>query len=156
MKAAMVPMETTPRIALLASAGWEDWSEAKNLPISFERGSSAVPTGFRDTWYLAGGIHYSLTDDWTLQTGLRYDSSALKDSDRTAALPVDRIYTLGVGGLYDWSESLRLGLSFSWSDLGSAPLNKPVVKGKYRKNDLFVFGVSLYWKKLPWSGKAAL
>jgi long-chain fatty acid transport protein len=148
--------ETTPRISLMASVGWEDWSAAKNLPISFERGSSTVPTGFRDTWYLAGGIHYGVTDDLTLQMGLRYDSSGLKDADRTAALPIDRVYTLGVGGLYDWSESLRLGLSFSWADLGSAPLDKPVVKGKYRKNDLFLFGVSLYWKKLPWSGKATL
>jgi long-chain fatty acid transport protein len=148
--------ETTPRIALLASAGWEDWSAAENLPVSIARGSAAVPLEFRDTWYLAGGIHYRLTDDLTLQTGLRYDSSALRDGDRTAALPVDRIYTLGVGGLYDWSESVRLGLSFAWASLGEAPLDNAFVKGKYGMNDMFLFGLSLYWKKLPWSGRATL
>jgi long-chain fatty acid transport protein len=151
------------RFDLLASGGWEDWSAAKDLPVSVASGSGTanVPLEFRDTWYVAAGVHYHLNDAWTLQTGVRYDSSALKDSDRTAALPVDRVWTLGMGGLYDWSENLRIGFSFVWADLGDAPLtndppNANGVKGKYRRNDLFLFGVSFDWKKLPWSGKATL
>jgi len=144
------------RFDLLASGGWEDWSTAKNLPVSVARGSASVPLNFRDTWYVAAGVHYHLNDAWTLQTGLRYDKSALKDSDRTAALPIDRAWTLGVGGLYDWSEKLRIGFNFVWADLGNAPLNNTTVKGKYRRNDLFLFGLSFDWKKLPWSGKATL
>jgi long-chain fatty acid transport protein len=88
-----------------------------------------------------------------LQTGFRYDSSALKDRDRTTFLPVDRVWTLGVGGLYDYSEKLQIGLAFSWANLGSAPVNNATVKGKYRRNEIFLFGVSLNWKKLPWSGR---
>jgi long-chain fatty acid transport protein len=154
---ASVFWEASGRFDLLASGGWEDWSTAKSLPVAVGRGSASVPLKFRDTWYVAGGVHYHLNDAWTLQTGLRYDSSALKDRDRTAALPVDRVWTLGVGGLYDWSENLRIGLSFVWSDLGKAPINtEGVVKGKYSPNDLFLFGVSLDWKKLPWSGRATL
>ena len=61
-----------------------------------------------------------------------------------------------MGALYDWSENLRLGLSFNWVDLGNAPVNNIRVKGKYRDNDLYIFGLSLHWKKLPWSGKATL
>ncbi len=148
--------DATDRLALLMSGGWEDWSVAKDLPVSVGAVSAAVPLGFRDTWYLAGGLRFRLSDDWTLQTGLRYDSSALKDSQRTTAFPIDRTYTLGVGGLYDWSENLRLGFSFNWVDLGKAPVNDAFVKGKYRDNDLYMFGVSLQWKKLPWSGKATL
>ncbi len=91
-----------------------------------------------------------------MQTGVRYDSSALKDADRTTGFPIDRVWTLGVGGLYDWSEKLRIGLSFVWTDLGKAPANTSFVKGKYRRNDVFLFGFSAHWKKLPWSGKAIL
>jgi long-chain fatty acid transport protein len=145
------------RFDLLASAGWEDWSTAETLPVAVgESGSASLALHFRDTWYVAGGVHYHLNDAWTLQTGLRYDSSALKDRYRTAALPIDRMWTLGVGGLYDWNENLRIGLSFVWADLGDAPLNTRNVKGKYNPNDLFLFGVSLQWKKLPWSGRATL
>jgi long-chain fatty acid transport protein len=146
--------EASDRFDLLASGGWEDWSSAKNLPVSVKRGSASVPLNFRDTWYVAAGVHYHLNDAWTLQSGLRYDKSALKDRDRTAVLPVDRVWTFGVGGLYDWSESLRIGLNFVWADLGTAPLNNDSVKGKYTRNELFLFGVNFAWKKLPWSGKA--
>jgi long-chain fatty acid transport protein len=148
--------EASDRFDLLASGGWEDWSTAKSLPVSVTRGSASVPLKFHDTWYVAGGIRYHLSDAWTLQTGLRYDESALRDSDRTTVLPVDRVWTFGAGGLYDWSESLRIGFSFAWSDLGTAPVNNATVKGKYSRNELFLFGVSLNWKKLPWSGKATL
>jgi long-chain fatty acid transport protein len=108
---------------------------------------------FRDTWYLGLGGYYQLNDKWTLQSGFRYDSSALKKRNRTTALPVDRIWTFGVGGLYDYSEKLKLGFGFQWLSLGSAAVNNTRVKGKYTSNDLFLFNVSLNWKKLPWSGR---
>jgi long-chain fatty acid transport protein len=89
--------EASERFDLLGSGGWEDWSTAGELPVSVGPLGASVPLSFRDTWFVAAGVHYHLNDAWTLQTGLRYDSSALKDSDRTTALPVDRAWTLGVG-----------------------------------------------------------
>jgi len=145
--------DATDEIALVMNSGWEDWSVAKSLPVSAAAGSTSIPLKFRDTWYIGLGGYYQLNDDWTLQSGFRYDSSALKDTNRTTALPVDRLWTLGVGGLYDYSEKLKLGFAFSWTSLGSAPVNNPRVKGKYTSNDLFLFNVSLNWKKLPWSGR---
>ena len=91
--------DATDEIALVLSSGWEDWSSAKSLPISTSNGGASVPLKFRDTWYIAGGVYFEVSDKWTVQTGFRYDSSALKDGDRTTALPVDRVWTLGIGGL---------------------------------------------------------
>jgi long-chain fatty acid transport protein len=145
--------DATDEIALVMNSGWEDWSTAKSLPVSTTNGDAGVPLKFRDTWYIGGGVYFKVNEKWTLQTGFRYDSSALKDSNRTTALPVDRMWTLGIGGLYDCSEKLKVGLAFSWSDLGNAPVNNPTVSGKYSRNDLFLFNVSLNWKKLPWSGR---
>lgn len=147
--------DATDRIALVMNSGWEDWSVAKSLPVSTTAGAGGIPLKFRDTWYLGLGGYYQLNDAWTLQTGFRYDSSALKDRNRTTALPIDRIWTLGVGGLYDYSEKLKIGLAFSWTNLGNAPINRTggTVKGKYSRNEIFLFNVSLNWKKLPWSGR---
>jgi long-chain fatty acid transport protein len=145
--------DATDEIGLVMSSGWEDWSTAKSLPVSASMGSAAVPLKFRDTWYIGAGVNFKVNDKWTVQTGFRYDSSALKDGDRTTALPVDRVWTLGIGGLYDFSEKLKLGLAFSWSDLGNAPVNNATVSGKYSSNDVFLFNVSFNWKKLPWSGR---
>ena len=145
--------DATDRIALVMNSGWEDWSVARSLPVSTSMGSIGVPLNFRDTWYIGLGGYYQLNDKWTLQSGFRYDSSALKDRDRTTALPVDRVWTFGVGGLCDYSEKLKIGLAFSWSNLGNAPVNNPTVKGKYSRNEVFLFNVTLNWKKLPWSGR---
>jgi long-chain fatty acid transport protein len=145
--------DATDEIALVMNTGWEDWSTAKSLPVSAANGGTAIPLKFRDTWYLGLGGYYQLNDKWRLQTGFRYDSSALKDRNRTTALPVDRTLTLGVGGLYDYSEKLGLGFAFSWTNLGNGSVNNSRVKGKYTRNEVFLFNVSLNWKKLPWSGR---
>jgi long-chain fatty acid transport protein len=148
--------DANDRLALMLGGGWEDWSVAETIPVAVGGQSGVVPLDFRDTWYIAGGIHYRVLDPLTLQAGVRYDSSALEDSVRTTAFPIDRVFTLGVGGLYDWSENLRLGFSFVWTDLGKAPVDSKFAKGEYRSNDLYLFGVSVYFKKLPWSGMATL
>jgi long-chain fatty acid transport protein len=145
--------DATDEIALVMNAGWEDWSTAKSLPISAANGGAAIPLKFRDTWYLGLGGYYQLNDKWRLQGGFRYDSSALKDRNRTTALPVDRAWTVAAGGLYDFSEKLGLGFAFSWTNLGTGSVNNPRVKGKYSRNEVFLFNVSLNWKKLPWSGR---
>jgi len=145
--------DATDHIALVMNAGWEDWSVMGSLPASTSNGSANVPLHMHDTWYVGAGGYYHLNDKWTLQTGFRYDSSALKNRYRTTALPVDRVWTFGVGGLYDYSEKLKIGLAFSWANLGQAPVNNTSVKGNYQSNDIFLFGVSLNWKKLPWSGR---
>ncbi len=51
------------------------------------------------------------------------------------------------------TEKLKIGLGFSWSNLGNSPVNNPRVKGKYSRNEVFLFNVSFNWKKLPWSGR---
>jgi long-chain fatty acid transport protein len=145
--------EATDTIALMMSAGWEDWSTAESLPLSVSMGSAALPLEFRDTWYIGAGTHYQLNDAWTLQAGFRYDSSALKDGDRTTAFPIDRQWSLGVGALHQYSENLRLGLSFQWTDLGKSPVDTARVKGHYKRNDLFLFGVNIAWTMLPWNAR---
>ncbi len=97
-------------------------------------------------------MHYRLNKEWLLQTGFTYDTSALNDKDRTVALPVDRQTRLGFGAQYDWSDSLQVGMSFEWLDLGKNKVNTQFVKGDYSTNDIFFFGFNMNWKKLPWSG----
>ena len=41
-------------------------------------------------------MHYRLNEKWLLKTGFVYDTSALRDGDRTTAFPVDRRENLGV------------------------------------------------------------
>jgi long-chain fatty acid transport protein len=151
-----VVWDATDRLRLLLSAGWEDWSALKDVPVSAELGSAALPTGWYDTWKLGGGVEYRLLDDWLVQLGVMYDSSPVDTSDRIASLPVDEQLRVAGGVVHDLNEALELGFSFVWADLGKARLDNAFVKGNYRPNQMFLFGVTLNWKKLFWSGRGRL
>jgi long-chain fatty acid transport protein len=142
--------DVTDRVALLASGDWEDWSTAKSLPVSVAGLSAALPLKFKDTWKGSIGMHYRWNKKWLLQTGFTYDSSPLDNSDRTVAFPIDRQTRLGFGARYDWSDSMRVGLTFEWLNLGKAKVNTSGVKGEYSTNDVIFFGFNASWKNLPW------
>jgi long-chain fatty acid transport protein len=142
--------DATDKLALLFSAGWEDWSTMGRVGVDVAGFSSDVALGFDDTWRVGGGLHYQLTPDWMLQTGYSYDSSALKNKNRTAALPIDEQHRLGFGAVHQFSEKLRVGVSFEWVHLGKAKIRKPALRGSYERNDLFFVGFNVNWGVESW------
>jgi len=48
------------------------------------------------------------------------------------------------------------GASFVYLNLGQGEIRKASVRGDYRKNHAFILGVTLSFKKLPWSGRLTL
>lgn len=146
--------QATERLGLMATFAWEDWSETNKLEVTIGTNTVGATTGFNDTYKVAFGANYRLDDKWLLQTGVSYDTSALKNRDRTVALPVDEQIRLAIGAQHDLNESLTLGMSFVYINLGQGEVRKPQVTGDYKNNEAFVFGVTLSYKNLPWAGKA--
>jgi len=142
--------DATEKIALLFSLGWEDWSTLDTTGVSVNGGATTVPLAFDDTWRIGGGIHYHLTSEWMLQTGYSYDSSALKNKNRTVALPIDEQHRLGFGAVHQYSESLKVGLNFEWVNLGRGKVRTPNVRGSYERNDLFFVGITMNWRTDSW------
>jgi long-chain fatty acid transport protein len=142
------------RIALLGTFGWEDWSDADKLKVTLGGATTDATIGFNDTYKIGVGANYRFNDEWLLQTGIMYDSSALKNKDRTAALPIDEQIRFAIGAQYSLSESLNLGLSLVYVNLGDAEIRTASLRGDYKRNHGFVFGMTLAFKELPWSGKA--
>ena len=101
--------EVNDEWAVLGTANWENWDAFGNIPISTAKGSAQIPRGWRDTFKLAGGVHYRLSPLWLLQAGMAYDSSAVGASERTADMPMDRQFRYAVGAQYQYSEALSLG-----------------------------------------------
>jgi long-chain fatty acid transport protein len=141
--------------ALLASGGWEKWSNAGNLPTSTAGVSAAVPLGMKDTWYAALGGHLKVCDKVTLQTGFRWDSAAMSTRTRTTAFPIDNQLRLAGGVLYDWSEHTQLGASLEYAWFGNARIDDAFVKGDYGRYEAWFVGLTVNWKKLPWDGMAS-
>jgi len=145
----------TDRLSLLGTFAWEDWSTLDTVPVSTARGSLRAPLGFKDTYKVLAGVHYRLSDDWLLQTGVGWDSSPLDSDDRSTALPIDEQYRFAFGAIHDLTESLDLGFSFTYVNLGASRVRNPTIRGDYDRNHLFVFGVTLAFDKLKWSGRGS-
>lgn len=145
--------QATERLALMAIFDWEDWSAADQLSVTLSDRSIEATTGFRDTYKVGVGANYRLGESWLLQTGITYDTSPFKDKKRTVALPIDEQIRFAFGAQYDWSESTRLGLSFTYVNLGQGKVRQQTVRGDYEDNNLFIFGLTVSFDSLPWGGR---
>ncbi len=145
--------QATDRLALLGTFNWEDWSEADNLKVKIGTVTVNGTTGFQDTFKVGLGANYRIAEDWLLQTGVMYDTSSFANKDRITALPIDDQIRVAIGAQHDLSETLTLGLSFVYINLGRGEVRTPTVRGDYDRNHAFVFGLTLAFDRLPWSGK---
>jgi long-chain fatty acid transport protein len=145
--------QATDRLALLATFNWEDWSVADDLQLTLGGLTTSAATGFQDTYKFGIGANYQAAEDWLIQTGVMYDTSALQNKNRITALPVDDQIRVALGAQHDWSDSLTLGLSLVYINLGQAEIRQPTVRGDYDRNHAVVLGLTLAFDTLPWSGK---
>jgi long-chain fatty acid transport protein len=139
--------EINDQWALLATVGWEDWSEFDELLVSTQGGSAGIPTGWEDTYHFSGGVHYRPTQDWLLQAGITYDTSPVSASDRTAYLPMDRQVRYAVGAQYQWNERMTIGGAFEYIDLGDARIDDPdILVGEYEDNRILMLALNFSYK----------
>jgi long-chain fatty acid transport protein len=99
------------RWALLGSAGWQQWSKFGQSQVSVDSSnptSLTVDLGYKDTWHVAGGAQYRLSDPWLLNFGVAYDSKFQSGSTVPVALPANSAWRFGVGA------QQQSGRSFSW------------------------------------------
>lgn len=148
--------QATEALMLLGTFAWEDWSEADDLEATVAGRTVGASTGFEDTYRVSIGANYQLNESWLLQTGIQWDSSALQNGSRTTAIPIDDQIRFALGFQYDWSESLTVGGSFVYVNLGQGEVRQGTVRGDYEHNDLFVLGLTLSFKELPWAGRLSL
>jgi long-chain fatty acid transport protein len=138
--------ELNNKWALVGTIGWEDWSTMDDLLISTESGSASLPRNWRDTYHYAGGVHYRPAEKWLMRAGVAYDTNPVDADDRTPDMPIDRQVRYAVGLQYEHSKTFSVGASFEYVDLGDAKINRPLFKGEYEDNNLYVVGVNAIWK----------
>ena len=138
--------ELNDQWALLGTVGWEDWSSFDNVNISTGQGSQKIPRNWDDTWKFAAGVHFRPVDNWLLQAGFSYDTSPVDSDDRTPDMPIDRQIRYATGVQYKWSDRLSTGAQFVYADYGKAKIDNDLLKGDYKRNDIFFFALNANWK----------
>ena len=152
--------EIDPRWAVLGSVGWQQWSKFGQVDVGVDSNNPIGLTtqlNFKDTWHVAGGAQYKLSEAWLLNGGIAYDSGFQDNNSVALALPANAAWRFGVGGQKDESPTFNWGWSVEYlyggslhSDItGSAPValgGRGDVVGSFSKVDLFFFAANFNWK----------
>jgi len=147
--------DLTDKVALVASTGWQDWSEFGETTVTVESTTTTsflADRNFKDTWHAAIGARYRFAEPWLWSVGFAYDSSPVDDEDRTVDMPLDRQIRLGTGLQYDWNENVTLGGAYTYIDLGEAEIDQQGgllqgnLKGDYKANHVHTFALNLIWR----------
>ena len=70
-------------------------------------------------------------------------------TNRTPDMPMDRQIRYAMGVQYKCSERLPTGAQFVYADYGKAKkakIDNDLLKGDYKRNDLFFFDLNAIWK----------
>ena len=146
--------QATDEIGLMVGGNWEDWSRFSRLPLSLGPFDPTADLHFQDTFKAKAGIHYRLDEDWLLQAGFAYDTSAIKHArHRTAVLPVDQQFRYTLGTLYDYSKDTTLGFGVEFADLGKSRIRNDNFQGDYDRNFILFLNFTANWKGLPWKNR---
>ena len=118
----------------------------KKVNITTDQDGKKIPRDWKDTWKFAAGVHFRPVDNWLLQVGFSYDTSPVDSDDRTPDMPMDRQIRYATGVQYKWSDRLSVGGEFVYADYGKAKIDNDLLKGDYKRNDIFFFAMNANWK----------
>jgi len=126
-----------PRWALLGSVGWQQWSRFGQVQLGIENATDPISLTasipFRDTWHVAAGAQYRVSEPWLLNFGIAYDSGFQENSDQVSPLlPVNAAWRFGVGGQQQLTRTSFWGLAAEYVYGGTLKTNlqgQPVAAG---------------------------
>jgi long-chain fatty acid transport protein len=149
--------ELTNRWAMMLDFGWQDWSQFGKVDVGVT-GGNATPSlttsiNYQDTFHVALGNRYRVTEAWLINSGFAWDSSMLKDQDRTVTLPIGQQFRFGLGAEWQANPKLNVAFSYELAYGGDLPVNQNrgplagAVVGQFPSAYINFFQVSFIWGK---------
>jgi long-chain fatty acid transport protein len=142
------------RWALLGSVGWQQWSKFGQVQVGIDTTrpvdlTTAIP--FQDTWHVAGGAQYRLSEPWLFNFGIAYDSGFQENSSQVSPLlPQNSAWRFGLGGQQQLSKTSYWGLAGEYlyggtlkTDIRGKPValgGKGDLVGSYPSTGILFFG----------------
>ncbi len=142
-------------LALMADAGWQNWSAFGKVDVGVDSANPQSLTAnlnLEDTWHVAVGAQYKLNEKWHLTGGVAYDSSAVSDANRTVAMPMGQAWRFGVGTRWQMSEAINVGAAYEFMWSGDMPVDQGSdlglrgrVAGAWANTSFSFFTLNLSW-----------
>ena len=146
--------DLTDRFVIMGNFGWDNWSQLGKVDVTLVNQASTSATtaiNYQDTYHVAIGGQYRLKPNWLLNAGFAYDTSMVKDVDRTLSLPVGSTYKFGLGTQWQVKPKIALGFSYEFVYLGDLSVSQnrgPLVgqvSGEFSNVTMHFFAFTLNW-----------
>ncbi len=106
----------TPELKILGEFDYYSWSNFQQINIktmSPTLGNLVTNEAYRDTFSLAVGAEYQLTDQWKLRGGIKYDQTPTVDQFRDTRVPDGNKVWLATGFHYIYDEHIGVDGSYA-------------------------------------------
>jgi long-chain fatty acid transport protein len=105
--------DLAPDLTVSGEFQWFRWSRFEEIRAEFDNGGSdlAIPQNYRNSIALSVGADYAWNERLTTRAGFRYETSPVRDRFRTASVPDNDNYSLGLGVTYAAFDGLSVDLS---------------------------------------------
>jgi long-chain fatty acid transport protein len=156
---ASVYHELDAKWALLGSVGWQQWSKFGKVDIgvsSDDPVSVTTDLSYKDTWHVAAGAQYRVSNRYLLMGGVAYDSAFQDNNQIPVALPANAQWRFGFGGQVAESKTFDWGWSVEYLYGGNLNTNvsgRPVaiggrgdLVGSFNHTGSLFLGANLNWK----------
>jgi len=115
---------------LLGDVSWTGWSSIPKIDIIRTSGiasgtlAQTLNTDFRNTWRVAVGANYKLSDAWKLKFGIAYDETPVKGATtRLVSLPDNNRTWLSIGTQWKPAKNTTLDVGATYLLLKDAQIN---------------------------------
>ncbi len=143
--------------AVMGNVGWQNWNSfgKVNVSIADTLLSATTDLDYKDTWNVAVGAEWKITEAWLATGGVAYDSSPVDPSDVTLQLPMSDAWRFALGGQWTVNEQVQLGLAYELTWMGDQNIDQSRqvsyytvnhVAGQFESMALQAFVVNLVWK----------
>ena len=119
--------QVNERWAVLGSIGWQQWSKFGQVDLGID--NTANPTSlttnlnFDDTWHLAAGAQYRMSQPWLLNFGIAYDTGFQDSSNVSPLLPSNWGWRFGTGAENQVSKTFLWGFAAEYLYGGTLDTN---------------------------------
>ena len=146
--------ELSDKLAVMGDWGWENWQKFGKIDVSAENtGVVTVNAHYQNTWHVALGAQYKLSEPLKVSFGGAYDSSMVDGANRTPTLPVGATWRFAGGAQYAMSPTMTFtgGYEYIWSgdlamDTGTSRPLAGRVAGEYTNMCIQILTLALNWK----------
>ena len=145
--------QLTPATSIAASIAWQDWSSFGESQLQgADLRAPIFPAGLDDAWHVSMGVRHQLTRQWTIASGVAYDTDPAGGNPMPVYFPVSDQLRAALGLEYRPWDELTFRLSYSMLNQGAVrvdpqyhPLPLPgmtAVSGEVASSRMHAIGIA--------------